>query len=160
MEERGTYSPASFDRTLLFLRVCPWKIKGLIPPHPLTLLFDLLVSLQSLPVEVAARTKVSIPPEIEAPTFYGQGDGKSTLNIALRRVSGGCCCCCFVLRTRRWEIYAKHCSQKGQRWLLLLLFYGQSDGKSTLNIALRRMSGGCCCCCCCCCTDKTMGNSP
>ena len=41
---------------------------------------------QSLPVEVSVRTKVSVPPNMEPPVFYGRGDGKSTLIVALRRV--------------------------------------------------------------------------
>ena len=38
---------------------------------------------------MSVRTKVSVPPTMEPPIFYGRGNGESTLIIALRRVRIG-----------------------------------------------------------------------
>ena len=62
-------------------------VDGLIPDTEYTFQVSVVESaVESLPAEASARTKVSIPPDMEAPSFHSRGNGKSTIDIELRRV--------------------------------------------------------------------------
>ena len=62
-------------------------VDKLVPDTEYTFQVSVVESaVDSLPAEASARTKVSIPPDMEAPSFHTRGNGKSTIDIELRRV--------------------------------------------------------------------------